>query len=447
MPDWRETLARAATLSPDAARHLPAFVRLLESAIAGHASLGDVRAALGSQGEEGPGFVAAIDVAVRSGARDEPGFTAARAVLCELPEALRRLMENAADRPGEPGMAAALQGLIAREREQPDRRNGSRWRCPRCGSRRIATQHTTAFGPRIFDARCEDCGLPGSWNDGDHDEAQWRAEGSLAATFADYLRGGAVRPGPLADALRNVGMRIEGTLLEREGWHGDDEWSRVFVGRRPPRDAAPGELWLDSVEVMPMVLVEEPTWRRDTPIRPVWLAVRPVARWQFLAFVETAPFVRRVVQTELPVKMFDRARLVGEEQTPITSILPAEAELYAHWFGKVSTTRDAWQGAARTLGPRAASLWYPGLREWIGELCSFDESLRARIGPAEVERHPDDDYIAMREDDQELRMLVGEATFETDTGLRTVAEDPLLTETSDTFRPFVPVTIDRVFPR
>lgn len=303
------------------------------------------------------------------------------------------------------------------------------------------------MGPRIYDARCEDCGQSGYWTEGGADEGAWSATTLLTDTFTEYLRGGALRPRTLAEALHNAGMRLEGALLAREGWHADDEWPRVFVGRRPPHDARLGDVWLDSVEVMPMVLVEEPTYRDAAPYQPVWLATRPVLRWQFCAFAAAAPFARRVVQAELPVNPFDATRLAGHEAAPITSILPAEAELYAAWFGKVTTTRDAWVGAARTLGPRAAALWRPGLREWIGELCSFDESLRARIGPDDVGTHPDEDYIAARDNDTEPRMLAGEAAYDASTGLRTVAGRSLLTEIDDAFRPFMSITIDRVFPR
>jgi hypothetical protein len=134
-------------------------------------------------------------------------------------------------------------------------------------------------------------------------------------------------------------------------------------------------------------------------------------------------------------------------RSPITSIVEAEAELYALWFGKVCGTRDAWLGARRTLGDRAATLWVPGLREWTGELCSFDEGLRARLGPAEIELSPDDDHSASRDLGAEPRELVGEAAHEPTTGLRTVAGTTLLTELSETFRPFVPITIDHVVRR
>jgi len=88
------------------------------------------------------------------------------------------------------------------------------------------------------------------------------------------------------------------------------------------------------------------------------------------------------------------------------------------------------------------------LREWTGELCSFDEGLRVRIGPDDVELHPDDDYIAMRDDGTGPRVLVGEAAHEPTTGFRTVASTLLLTAIDDDmFRPFVPITVDHVYPR
>lgn len=89
----------------------------------------------------------------------------------------------------------------------------------------------------------------------------------------------------------------------------------------------------------------------------------------------------------------------------------------------------------------------PGLREWIAELCSFDEGLRARIGPEDVDRHPDEEYIAMCDGDGVRHMLGGEAAHEPTTGLRTVAGTRLLTEFSSTFRTFVPITLDHVYPR
>lgn len=440
MSDWKATLERAATLSSEATRLLPSFVTLLEAVVAKRATARDVEAELGTVVDRKPSFVDALDAALRAGYRG-PELAAARVVLAELPRVLDAIVSIPPFGP-EPdtdgGLAATLARLQPREPSAPP----SMLRCPRCGSRRIITQHTDALGPREIEARCDDCGLYGAWTEGR--DQSWRAA-SLTDGFAAYLRGNAREPEPLAALLGEAGLSIE-ALIARDGWQpATGEWSRIFVGRLPPSDAKPGELWLDSVEVMPMVLVEEPTFRADPPRRPVWLAIRPVARWQFRAFVAVAPIVARTVQVALPVTPLDPQRLDGPEHAPITDVIEAEAELYAAWFGKVVGSRDAWQGAAHTLGERAAALWTPGLREWIGELCSADESVRARIGPEEVDLSPDEDYQALLDD--EARILVSEGAHEPTTGLRTVIGMRLLTEISDSFRPFFPITVDQVYAR
>src|SRR5262245_27849317 len=121
MADWRTTLEQAATLSRDATRHLPALLRLLESVVAGQATAHQIRDALGSDNARRPGFLAALDAALRSGSRTEPGCSAARAVLHELPDALDRLVQQGHDIPGDLGLVATLARLAARAGGTPDR--------------------------------------------------------------------------------------------------------------------------------------------------------------------------------------------------------------------------------------------------------------------------------------------------------------------------------------
>jgi hypothetical protein len=98
---------------------------------------------------------------------------------------------------------------------------------------------------------------------------------SLVARFIEYLQAGVAgaSKAALAAALGADSYPVEAELLGRDGWtNGVDSagvWSRrrVFVGRRPPADAAIGELWLDVVEVTPMVLVEEPARGTARPPR------------------------------------------------------------------------------------------------------------------------------------------------------------------------------------
>jgi len=97
---------------------------------------------------------------------------------------------------------------------------------------------------------------------------------SLVARFTAYLEAGAseAKAPALAAALRAGDHPLEAELLVRSGWTDGvaaGAWAkrRVFVGRRPPPDAALGELWLDAVEVTPMVLIEEPARGTTRPPR------------------------------------------------------------------------------------------------------------------------------------------------------------------------------------
>jgi hypothetical protein len=459
MSDWRAILERAATLSRYAAEHLPALIRLLEAVIEKRASVDEVHAELGTIVDRRPGFIEALDAALRAGRRDQPGFTAARAVLFELPDILDTIVSVPPLGPApdtELGAVATLARMVAREHATPEVARHSTFACSRCGSRRIETRHTDAFERREIEARCADCGNYGAWTEGDAEEVAWRPGARVAAvsptqltdTFVEYLQSGAADPRALAAVLRSAGFSLEGAFLERAGSHGGwDDWPRVFVGRRPPDDATAGDVWVDSVEVMPMVLVEAPTFRRDPAVRLTWHAIRPVMRWQFRAFAAVASIVERTVQVALPVTPLDPARLAGDELLPITSITAGEAALYARWFGKVPGARNAWRGAAKTLGAeRTAALWTPGLHEWTNERCSADEGLRVRIGPDEVELSADDDYIAMRNERVELRTLVGEAAHEQMTGMRT-STSSLIDTVSTTGLDFESITISAVYPR
>src|SRR4051794_24221452 len=91
--------------------------------------------------------------------------------------------------------------------------------------------------------------------------------------FTAYLRGAAERD-DLAAALAQSGHPLEASLLQDE--------RRAWVSATLPVDAQPGDLWLDTVELMPMRLISGD----DAPLG--WLALRPVERWQFGAFMNVA---------------------------------------------------------------------------------------------------------------------------------------------------------------
>jgi hypothetical protein len=155
---------------------------------------------------------------------------------------------------------------------------------------------------------------------------------SLTDAFTSFLR--SRRKDDLVAALGN---RLEGRLLAQ--WSGgthaaDADGTRAWIGPALPSAAEPYDLWLDAVELMPMVLVPRP----DVARMVGWVATRPVERWQFGAFLAVARI--RARRSDL----FDRARILdGPETTPVTRVIRDEAELYARWFGKLLPSRPTWE--------------------------------------------------------------------------------------------------------
>jgi hypothetical protein len=454
MTDWRDTLRRASAVSPDAAAALPAMLDFLEAADAGRASASTVSMTLGEIANRKPTFVDAVDAALRGGTRKEPTLAAARAVLYVLPRLFDRVVALAPMHGVDPaGVRESLAALVAHDAAVAGKGVGTGpLACPRCRSRDVDDRHTNELARRFTEARCNACGAYASWFDGDADERTWDATASLAvrwpvpvarsqlvAAFTDYLRRGARDPRALAVALRDEGFALEGAFVERKGWH-DHDGRRVFAGRRPPRDANLGDLWLDTVEVGAMIRMMRPA-RVDCEPTPGWLAVRPVARWQFRAFVAAAPIVERIVQVRPKEPSYAPARMAaGPDAAPMTSITHGEAQLYTWWFGKTFPSGETWAGA-QTLGERGAwALWSLGLREWSNQRCSGDESLRTRIGHDTWSQDPGEEFAAELEDvelDDESRLLVDENTNRPDLGFRTATGDLLLTQVRrlDSFEP------------
>jgi hypothetical protein len=275
---------------------------------------------------------------------------------------------------------------------------------------------------------------------------------SLVARFIEYLEAGAgeAKAPALAAALRADNYQLEAELLVRSGWTdgvaAPGVWSkrRTFVGRRPPPDAAIGELWLDVVEVTPMVLVEEPARGTARPPRRVWMSIRPVARWQFRAFAAAAPLVPREVQVAPQLVPLDPGRLDGEDAAVMTDVTFGESCLYAWWFDKILASTSQWQGAERSLSAgELAALWAPGVHEWGGY--GNDEDERLRISAASWREDPDE-HASADEDDE---LIVGAYDHRRDTGLRTVARIELHHSDGDlgNLPTMEPIALASMFPR
>jgi hypothetical protein len=258
----------------------------------------------------------------------------------------------------------------------------------------------------------------------------------LSDAYAAWLRDGTA-PATLAGALRAHGYALEAALLDR--WAaGEPEtvvdvddlvWSgrRATIAPTLPEHASAGDLWLDLRELVPMLLLG-----RDLPddlpehlkgqLPPFvgWIALRPVARWQFAGMLEVAPIAARVVQIEPPLATLDRARLLrGPEDQPVRGALADEALLYASWFGKSLADSELWQAAnAQLTREELAALWGPLGREW-GD--SVDEGVRAVISRETADEEPSERY----EEDPDDGSFFGDWGVPEDAGFRTAVNAQL----------------------
>jgi hypothetical protein len=279
---------------------------------------------------------------------------------------------------------------------------------------------------------------------------------SLHEIHRRYLADGA-RPGPLAaalaEALRAAGYLLEGSLLERLEWHYGSEarpWHErsIFVGRMPPARALPGTLWLDTVEVVAMMLLELPSHRADRPPTRAYLSLRPVVSWQFRAFVDCAQFVARSLQLQPRRPPFDGARDIPE-LAPTTNLLHGECLMYANWFGKRVLSHGAWRDAGVALQGAMDDLWiHASMREWAG-YSGWSEEHRVIIGRDSWRIDPWDARDG--QDEERASMLALDDECFPDVGFRTACPappDPLAGEPflPDAMEP-VPVTCASVYRR
>jgi hypothetical protein len=289
---------------------------------------------------------------------------------------------------------------------------------------------------------------------------------SLVALFSDHLRAGApagTRSALFAATLLANGYTIESCVLDRwDAWmvvpdRTGAPWAgrRVYVGRRAPVDAVVGELWLDTVEVVPMLRIELEAQGWARPARPGWMAIRPVARWQFLAFVAVAPLVGREVQLVPTLAPMDPRRLAGDEVAPITNITFAEAELYAWYFSKGVARQHTWRGAEACLGPAVDWLWHHGLAEFTGYGGQESERLRHTAARWREDPFEHDEQMSDRmqddgpgdDDVDDDRMVVDELFHEASTGFRVAGDGATAIEPHARPPTMEPIALASGFPR
>jgi hypothetical protein len=253
----------------------------------------------------------------------------------------------------------------------------------------------------------------------------------LRQHYRTYLENGA-NPrdaAPLAAALASRGFPQEGELLHAFSQHGPGTYpfrsstfpgNEAFVGARPPI-AGPGAWWLDSCELSLNILLAQhiapEDWETSTEEARqrakgnlTWFAVRPVAVYQYAAFLDVAPLDR------IPAKKssLDAPNLTSADETaPITSLTVSAASLYLYWHGKTFASDNDWVSAEEQFG---ISPWSTARLEWSGE-SAFNSSYAVAISRATFRVDPAD---TEDERDPEKRMLFGQSEARSDTTFRSV---------------------------
>jgi len=215
--------------------------------------------------------------------------------------------------------------------------------------------------------------------------------------FSRYLRNGARADGAAAvAALLEAQRPFEAEALNRfartgAGWFeartGAHRGNRVYVGAIPPQSEV-GAVWFDTCELVTMVLLPAyvdladrddlaPEAIERLARQSTWLATRPVARFQYGAFLDVAP---------IEAASFDRDRtLAGDPLEPVTHVACGQASAYLSWFGKGFPHESPWLAAAE----HGLDLWETPAREWAGG-AAFDDDYCVALSPDTLGTDPQD---------------------------------------------------------
>jgi formylglycine-generating enzyme required for sulfatase activity len=266
---------------------------------------------------------------------------------------------------------------------------------------------------------------------------------SLAELYTDLLRtrdpsrasalAGAVRASRPLEALLLDRFAREGTgsITVGEGsWRGRTAW----IGPHLPNTSEAGQLWLDTIEITVMVSVaREPPgadWHSDaikrwTPLVG-WLALHPVAVWQYRAYLTMA---------KVPDAASPRILRDVEETVSVTRVTGADAFSFADWMGKQLPSQLLWQAARGTMGESFDQLWGASGKEWFG-YPEPDEDEATALSLQTLDADPYEERDAGRKLSPARRMLYGHHDLSPEIGFRTAVLDGigLLTSPSNSLR-------------
>ncbi len=243
----------------------------------------------------------------------------------------------------------------------------------------------------------------------------------IEAIYRSYLESALTKQTgkELSQALRRVGLHREGQALEEyfeqntpatDSMQGNDwDGRRCFVGPHLPSQAKPGDVWLDIVELTPMILVVSLDEATTDLYR--WVSLHPVYVWQFRTFLHLAD-VKLVRQYFMKAAdLFDPDRFTKMSSMEfVTNVYHEEAVAYAHWFGKYLCGQFELQLAEASLKPEEfLRVLPPHIRLW-DEAAAHSEFARIAVGRDSLYKDPDAELDHQNDANKSLpdRMLYDE---------------------------------------
>jgi hypothetical protein len=160
-------------------------------------------------------------------------------------------------------------------------------------------------------------------------------------------------------------------ILRAAPWNGGE----CILSSQPPKIGPESQFWFDPVECAIMKSsIALPDSSTDAT---TWVSIRPVRRWQFASFLQSAEIEQRRYNS---LRMFDSSRFGSEEIClPQTNIFALEAWSYAVWYGKWLTSIGQWEALCASIDDCQLDEIFPkSLRFW--QLDDFREEFGVAYG-------------------------------------------------------------------
>jgi hypothetical protein len=228
--------------------------------------------------------------------------------------------------------------------------------------------------------------------------------GLLEKTFQKYLRSGLDKGAAreMCRVLDDSGLHDESKALEAYlearaiSIHrsGELDWNqrKCYSGLYPPPNPSLNDVWFDVVELTPMIMIRG----EGSPLldHGFWLAMHPVYRWQFKAFLGYAKVKRKLIEVPSASDYLSAERFKDIDTIKfVIDVYHDEALAYAHWFGKFLSGQAELKHASRFLDEKEFSQILPqGMRLWDESEYPFSEFVRIAVGSDTLYKNQDAQY-------------------------------------------------------